>query len=102
MRRDAGLSATTALGATGVLASASAAHAAGDGFGLRIVDRGESDARMRYYRFATDAIGWNPGVNVLLPDGYHAGGRRYPVLYLFHGGGTGQDFITFDRMGIRA
>ncbi len=24
------------------------------------------------------------------------------MLYLFHGGGTGQDFITFDRMGIRA
>ncbi|MFI0759276.1 alpha/beta hydrolase [Streptomyces anulatus] len=102
MKAAAGLTATTALGAAGVLASASAAHAVGDGFGLRIVDRDERDPRMRYFRFATDAIGWDPGVNVLLPDGYHTSGRRYPVLYLFHGGGTGQDFITFDRMGIRA
>ncbi|MBW4722173.1 esterase family protein [Saccharothrix sp. SC076] len=56
---------------------------------------------MRYYRFATAAIGWNPAVNVLLPDGYHTGGRRYPVLYLFHGGGLDQDFIAFDRLRIR-
>ncbi len=55
---------------------------------------------MKYYRFATDAIGWNPAVNVLLPDDYDSG-RTYPVLYLLHGGGTDQDFITFDRMGIR-
>src|SRR5262249_55300833 len=41
-----------------------------DGFGLRIVDRNESDPRLKYYRFQTSAIGWNPGVNVLLPDGY--------------------------------
>ncbi len=100
MKAAASLTALTALGAGGVLASASAAHAVGDG--LRIVDRNESDARMRYYRFATSAIGWNPGVNVLLPDGYHASGRRYPVLHLFHGGGTDQDFVAFDRMRIRA
>ncbi|WP_406281840.1 alpha/beta hydrolase [Streptomyces sp. NBC_00209] len=102
LRAAGGLSAATALGAAGLLASAAPAAAAGDGFGLRIVDRDESDPRMRYYRFATDAIGWNPGVNVLLPDGYHTSGRTYPVLYLFHGGGTDQDFITFDRMGIRS
>ena len=40
-----------------------------DGFGLRIVDRNENDPRLWYYRFQTSAIGWNPGVNVLLPDG---------------------------------
>ncbi|WP_327707653.1 esterase family protein [Streptomyces sp. NBC_00464] len=102
IRAAGGLSAAMALGAGSVLAAATAARAAGDGFGLRIVDSNESDPRMRYYRFATDAIGWNPGVNVLLPDGYHTGGRRYPVLYLLHGGGTDQDFITFDRAGIRA
>ncbi|MFD8826127.1 alpha/beta hydrolase [Streptomyces sp. NPDC059605] len=96
-----GLSAAAALGGAGVLGTATAAQAAGDGFGLRIVDRNESNSRMWYYRFQTDAIGWNPGVNVLLPDGYHTSGRTYPVLYLFHGGGTDQDFITFDRMGIR-
>ncbi|TDE34857.1 esterase family protein [Actinomadura sp. 6K520] len=93
--------AAAALGGAGVIGSATAAHAARDGFGLRIVEHDERDPRMKYYRFATDAIGWNPGVNVLLPDDY-ASGRRYPVLYLFHGGGLGQDFITFDRWGIRA
>ncbi|WP_067857021.1 alpha/beta hydrolase-fold protein [Nocardia shimofusensis] len=71
-----------------------------DGFGLSIVDRNEDDPRMWYYRFRTDAIGWNPGVNVLLPDDYHTSGHTYPVLYLFHGGGD-QDFRTFDSLGIR-
>ncbi len=71
----------------------------GDGFGLRIVDRNESDPRLWYYRFQTAAIGWNPGVNVLLPDDYHTSGRTYPVLYMFHGGND--DFRSFDFMGIR-
>ncbi|MEE1750973.1 alpha/beta hydrolase [Streptomyces sp. SP18CS02] len=117
LRATGGVSAALALGAGSVIATASAANAAsaakrggaanaagapGDGFGLRVVDRGESDPRMRYYRFATGAIGWNPAVNVLLPDDYHTSGRTYPVLYLFHGGGLDQDFITFDRMGVRA
>ncbi|MFE3940283.1 alpha/beta hydrolase-fold protein [Streptomyces sp. NPDC059118] len=101
LKTAGGLSAALALGAGGVLASATAASAAGDGFGLHIVDRNESDHRMWYYRFQTDAIGWNPGVNVLLPDDYHTSGRTYPVLYVFHGGGTDQDFITFDHLGIR-
>jgi S-formylglutathione hydrolase FrmB/phage tail protein X len=70
-----------------------------DGFGLRIVDRNENDPRLWYYRFQTSAIGWNPGVNVLLPDGYRTSGRRYPVLYLFHGGND--DFRQFDFLGIR-
>ncbi|TDD74318.1 esterase [Actinomadura darangshiensis] len=101
LRTAGGVTAAVALGGAGVIGSATAAQAADDGFGLRIVDRNESDARMKYYRFATDAIGWDPGVNVLLPSDYSSG-RRYPVLYLFHGGGTDQDFITFDRWGIRA
>ncbi|MFI5980493.1 alpha/beta hydrolase [Streptomyces sp. NPDC051555] len=96
-----GLSAAMALGAGGVLASATSAAAVGDAGGLHIVDRGEGDPRMWYYRFQTDAIGWQPAVNVLLPDDYHWSGRTYPVLYLFHGGGTDQDFITFDRLRIR-
>ncbi|SOD67817.1 S-formylglutathione hydrolase FrmB [Streptomyces zhaozhouensis] len=95
-----GATAATLLGGAGVLASATGARAADDGFGLRIVERGEDDPRMKYYRFATDEIGWDPAVNVLLPDDY-ASGRRYPVLYLFHGGGIGQDFMSFDRAGIR-
>ncbi|WP_269273445.1 alpha/beta hydrolase [Streptomyces sp. H39-S7] len=101
LKSAGGLSAAMALGAGGILAAASPAAAADDGFGLRIVDRNEGDPRMWYYRFATAEIGWNPGVNVLLPDDYHYSGRTYPVLYLFHGGGTDQDFITFDRENIR-
>ncbi|KAB1928976.1 esterase family protein [Micromonospora noduli] len=77
----------------GALAGSSAAQAAGDGYGLRIVDRNENGGRLQYYRFATDAIEWDPGVNVLLPDGYHTSGKRYPVLYLLHGGNA--DFRTF-------
>lgn len=70
-----------------------------DGFGLRIVDRNENDPRLWYYRFQTSAIGWNPGVNVLLPEDYRTSGRAYPVLYLFHGGND--DFRQFDFLGIR-
>jgi S-formylglutathione hydrolase FrmB len=70
-----------------------------DGFGLRIVDRNENDPRLWYYRFQTSAIGWNPGVNVLLPDDYRTSGLSYPVLYMFHGGA--EDFRQFDFMGIR-
>jgi S-formylglutathione hydrolase FrmB/3D (Asp-Asp-Asp) domain-containing protein len=70
-----------------------------DGFGLTIVDRNENDPRLWYYRFQTPAIGWNPGVNVLLPDDYRTSGRTYPVLYLLHGGAA--DFRQFDFLGIR-
>ena len=70
-----------------------------DGFGLTIVDRNENDPRLKYYRFQTSAIGWNPGVNVLLPDDYATSGKRYPVLYMFHGGND--DFRQFDFLGIR-
>lgn len=70
------------------------AHAAVDGFGLRIVDHAVFD-RLHYYRFATDQIQWDPAVNILLPDDYFsAWWRRYPVLYLLHGGA--QDFRKFD------
>ncbi|GGR26009.1 alpha/beta hydrolase [Streptomyces roseolus] len=100
LKSAGGLSAALALGGAGVVAAAGPAAAVGDGFGLRIVERGETDHRMWYYRFSTSAIGWNPAVNVLLPDDYHWSGRRYPVLYLLHGGE--QDFITFDREGVRA
>jgi S-formylglutathione hydrolase FrmB len=63
------------------------------------VDRNENDPRLWYYRFQTSAIGWNPGVNVLLPDDYRTSGRTYPVLYMFHGGN--EDFRQFDFLGIR-
>ena len=70
-----------------------------DGFGLTIVDRNENDPRLKYYRFQTPAIGWNPGINVLLPDDYNTSGRTYPVLYMLHGGAA--DFRQFDFLGIR-
>jgi S-formylglutathione hydrolase FrmB len=89
-----GAAALTVGAAGGALVLGSAAQAAGDGFGLHIVDRNENGGRLQYYRFATDAIAWDPAVNVLLPDGYHTSGKRYPVLYLLHGGG-GADFRTF-------
>ncbi|MGW4368943.1 alpha/beta hydrolase-fold protein [Nocardia takedensis] len=72
-----------------------------DGFGLSIVDRNENDPRLWYYRFHTSAVGWNPGVNVLLPEDYRTSADTYPVVYLFHGGGSDQDFRTFDQLGIR-
>lgn len=91
------LAGATAMAAFGAVAGGvtlpGAAHAAGDGHGLRIVDRNENPGRLQYYRFATDSIGWDPGVNVLLPDGYHTSGKRYPVLYLLHGGNS--DFRDF-------
>ncbi|WP_238010589.1 alpha/beta hydrolase-fold protein [Dactylosporangium sp. AC04546] len=93
----AGLAATAGAAAAGALGgplvAPSAAAAADDGNGLRIVDRNENGGRLQYYRFATDAIEWDPAVNILLPDGYHTSGRRYPVLYLLHGGNA--DFRTF-------
>lgn len=91
----AGVAGAAAIGTVGgVLAAPGPVAAAGDGRGLRIVDRNENGGRLQYYRFATDAIEWDPAVNVLLPDGYHTSGKRYPVLYLLHGGG-GADFRTF-------
>lgn len=99
--KTAGITAAMAMGGASLIAAAPAASAAGNAAGLRVVDRNESDPRMKYFRFETDAIGWNPGINVLLPDGYATSGRTYPVLYLLHGGGTSEDFRSFDRMGIR-
>ncbi|MFD0406118.1 alpha/beta hydrolase-fold protein [Kitasatospora sp. NPDC127116] len=99
LKSAGGLGAALAFGGASVLATASAARAADDGFGLHISDRNEGDARMWYYRFRTAEIGWEPAVNVLLPDDYHTSGRTYPVLYLLHGGL--QDFIEFDRRGVR-
>lgn len=82
-----GLVAASALGAGAVGLGATAAHASS----LVEVDH-ENFGRLQYYRFSTPSIAWNPGVNVLLPDGYDPG-KRYPVLYLLHGG-TG-NFTNF-------
>lgn len=66
-----------------------------DGTGLRVINHGVFGERMHYYRFATDALSVQPAVNVLLPDDYNQSStRRYPVMYLLHGGL--QDFRKFD------
>lgn len=61
---------------------------------IMVLDQ-QSFGRMQYYRVRTPDINWDPGINVLLPDSYGANpSRRYPVMYLLHGGL--QDFRKFD------
>lgn len=62
--------------------------------GLTVVDGVTDDPRMWYYKFATDAISFDPMVNVFVPPSYTQDDRSYPVLYLLHGGN--QDFKTWD------
>lgn len=96
---------TFMLGAAGVAAAATAsavlpagnAHAASD---MEVIADEMITDRLRYLRFKTPQINWNgsgPGVNVLLPSDYDSG-KRYPVLYLLHGGAG--DFRQFHSMGI--
>lgn len=94
LKAAGGLAAIGALGSMGSFGLVRSAGAAGNGFGLTITEHATFD-RLHYYRFATNQIGWNPGVNVLLPEDYvHTSWRRYPVMYLLHGGL--QDFRKFD------
>ena len=90
-----GVAALVAMGAGASVGASAPAQAAG----LNIVEY-QDGGRMQYYRFSTPSIAWNPAVNVLLPDGYTPA-RRYPVLYLLHGGGGDNDFRIFDKLGIR-
>ena len=90
-----GAAALAVVGAGVSVAGAAPAQAAG----LSVVEH-QDGGRMQYYRFSTPSIAWNPAVNVLLPDGYTPA-RRYPVLYLLHGGGGDNDFRIFDKLGIR-
>lgn len=92
IRGGAGL----AVAGAAVGLGAAPASAVGNGFGLTVVNNEDISHRLKYLRFRTASIGgWSPAVNVLLPDGYHTSGKRYPVLYLLHGGV--QDFTTFHR-----
>ena len=84
-----GLAVASALGAGAALGANTPAHAAG----LDVVEH-QTYGRMEYYKVSTPSIAWKPRVNVLLPDGYDSG-RRYPVLYLLHGGA--QNFMKFDK-----
>lgn len=65
---------------------------------LRVVERRAKDARLTSYRFETAQVSSGPVVDVLLPTGYTRR-RRYPVVYLLHGGVGNHTW--FDRFGIR-
>ena len=95
----AGAAGVAGVGALGsVLIGSQTAMAAENGHGLTIVENESISDRLEYFRFSTEEIGWDPGVNVLLPEGYHDSGKRYPVLYMLHGG-AGQ-FTDFHNLGI--
>lgn len=92
----AGLAALGTVGSIGTRANAEAQN----GHGLTVLPESTPiNDRLQYFRFETSAISWNPGVNILLPNGYHDSGKRYPVIHLHHGGQT--DFMAYDRMGIQ-
>ena len=82
-----GLAAASVIGSGAVLAGSAPAQAA-----LTVAVH-EDHGRMQYYKLATSSVGLLPRVNVLLPDGYDIS-RRYPVLFLLHGGG--ENYSTFD------
>lgn len=92
------------MGAAGAAAAASLpaftkqAHAVGNSHGLEVIANSMITDRLQYLRFRTKEIAWGdggPAVNVLLPHGYHNSNRRYPVLYLLHGGD--RDFRFFHQ-----
>ncbi len=101
-----GLAAASIIGAGAAWSSTAPAHAAG----LEVTDHA-TDGRMETYTFSSPSFsgvtpplspaGSNPHVNVLLPADYASSGKRYPVLYLFHGGGG--NYTQYDReLNIRA
>src|SRR5689334_1081655 len=62
------------------------------GFAL-ICHAGPARAQARTVRLQSTTLGGERIFAVLLPVGYADSDRRYPVLYLFHGGG--QDHTAF-------
>jgi poly(3-hydroxybutyrate) depolymerase len=50
-------------------------------------------AQARTVRHASTSLGSERIFSILLPSGYAESDRRYPVVYLFHGGG--QDHTAF-------
>ena len=55
--------------------------------GIRVLEQTRIDDRMVELRIKTDAVRGDLKIRVLLPAGYDpADPRRYPVLYLLHGG----------------
>ena len=80
-----------ALAFTVLLIGAAPARAADD---LTLVDSQKLDARLTDLTFKTSALPTEPHVRVLLPANYSPK-KRYPVLYLLHGGaGSSPDWTT--------
>lgn len=79
-----------AVGTAIPFAATSKASAVGDGHGLHVLFDQKINSRLHYLRFETAALkllnAVPPAVNILLPNGYEQSGKRYPVIYLFHGG----------------
>jgi S-formylglutathione hydrolase FrmB len=72
------------------LAVVPAAHADG----LRLVSSKRLDDRLTELTLRTPAVAGDTRVRVLLPAGYAASERRYPVLYLLHGALNGEEAWT--------
>ena len=70
------------LVAAGQSTASSAGHARP---GLRLISKIAAGERTTDFTFETPALGVEPRVRVILPRGYNASTRRYPVLYLLHG-----------------
>ncbi len=88
MRRRAARVVLAALGAVVLAGSADPASAAPKhGTGLKLASRTQVDSRLVQLNFRTPAIAGGTGARVLLPPGYDATERAYPVLYLYHGAG---------------
>ena len=75
-----------ALTIAGTAAPARAETAFRDGHGLEVVSVKRLSGRLVDITVRTDALDEPAGVRVLLPKGYEKTTRRYPVLYLLHGG----------------
>ena len=68
-----------------------------NGAGLRVMSVKKYDGRDYNVSVLTAALGRPANVRILLPTGYSPG-RRYPVLYLFHGtSGAASDWIVQGR-----
>lgn len=63
------------------------AYAAADDNGLTLIERTTIDQRTTDLSFASDKLAVEAKVRVVLPSNYAANDKRYPVIYLLHGGG---------------
>lgn len=65
---------------------------------LLVLPSASSAGELRTDEIDSKALAQKMKVNVLLPDGYAADERRYPVVYLLHG--YGGDYTEWQRVGV--